>query len=452
MYPPRSEKNKKRKQEQERRLSRFWLALNGLLIFIIIVLGTYFYLDYRTTQGNFNKEQEEQRTPGLYEMPEVSRAEDQPSDAPGDALDEQEPDMNADGQGGDPDDEVQDAAKPESEAEAEDGDGAIVDLTPAEDSVDDGEQVWIHFGGDTIFSGNVAKVLEKQGYDYPYQYVKDLFRADDLTVLNLETPVTDGGTAAENKTFVFKSPPQALDAMAKAGVEAVNLANNHTLDQGVEGLLDTIEHLKKSQIQYVGAGSNQEEAYAPVYFERKGMKIALLGFSRVIPHSDWAAGKNKAGVAAAYDSTLAEKAIREARKKADLVLVVAHWGKERVTKLEQHQTTLAHTFIDAGADLVIGGHPHVMQGIEQYKGKWVVYSTGNFIFTKSNDPKTWETAIFSAKCSKSRDCRLKLTPYFTEIGQPVPMEEKDGSKLLQEVEAMSPGIKINASGEVSTKS
>ncbi|WMT39486.1 CapA family protein [Paenibacillus sp. D2_2] len=251
---------------------------------------------------------------------------------------------------------------------------------------------------------------------------------------------------------MFKSSPKALSELAKAGVDAVNLANNHTLDQGVEGLLDTIQHLKDNKIQYVGAGSNRDEAYAPVYFERKGIKIALFGFSRVIPQNSWMAGKNNAGVAAVYDSTLAVKAIQEARKKADLVLVVTHWGKERVTKLEEHQTNLSHAFIDAGADLVIGGHPHVMQGIEQYKGKWIAYSTGNFIFTKSNDPKTWETAVFSVKCSKNADCQLKLTPYFTEIGQPVPMNEKDGAKMLKEIEALSPGIKIDASGEVRKKS
>lgn len=451
MYPPRSEKNKKRKQEQERRLSRFWLAVNGLLIFIIIVLGTYYYLDYRTVQGNSrNVEQQEQTDPGLYEMPDVSQHENEPSNEGEDSSAQADSALNADGQNDSSTDGLLD--------DTEQGSGNTVDadlngdLEPTSEETVSGDQVLIHFAGDTIFSGNVAKVLEKQGYDYPYQYVKELFQSDDLTVLNLETPVTYGGTAAEDKTFVFKSSPKALEEMVKAGVDAVNLANNHTLDQGVEGLLDTIQHLKDNKIRYVGAGRNSDEAYAPIYFERKGMKIALCGFSRVIPQADWAATKKNAGVAAVYDSTLAVKAIKEARKKADLVLVVTHWGKERVTKLEEHQTNLSHTFIDAGADLVIGGHPHVMQGIENYKGKWVVYSTGNFIFTKSNDPKTWETAVFSAKCSKNGDCKLKLTPYLTEIGQPVPMNEQDGAKMLKDIEVLSPGIKIDASGEVRKKS
>lgn len=117
--------------------------------------------------------------------------------------------------------------------------------------------------------------------------------------------------------------------------------------------------------------------------------------------------------------------------------------------LEKHQTSLAHSFIDAGADLVIGGHPHVLQSIEQYKGKWIAYSTGNFIFTKKSDaPDTWDTAVFEAKCSKKGDCRLKLLPFRTEIGQPVPLKGEEGERLFKKVENLSQNVKINKDGEV----
>nr|WP_316244869.1 CapA family protein [Paenibacillus antibioticophila] len=311
------------------------------------------------------------------------------------------------------------------------------------------ERVVISFGGDTLFSGKVENKLKQAGYDYPYKHVKDLFLQDDLTVLNLETPVTEGGTPEEEKTFVFKSSPKALPEMVRAGVEAVNLANNHILDQGVEGLLDTLEHLSEAGVLHVGAGKNSKEAFAPVYVERNGIRIALCGFSRVIPRKEWAAGKGP-GVAATYDSTQAVKTIEEARDQADLVLVVVHWGKERTVELEKHQTELAHAYIDAGADLVIGGHPHVLQGLESYKGKWIAYSTGNFIFTKSKDPNTWETAVFQASCSKAGDCELKLVPYRTEVGQPVPMNEAERTQLWSELEAISPGVRIKESGEVHT--
>lgn len=115
--------------------------------------------------------------------------------------------------------------------------------------------------------------------------------------------------------------------MSAAGFDAVNLANNHILDQGVEGLVDTLTYLNDYGIAHAGAGMNGTEAYEPAYFERKGMKIALLGFSRVVPVASWKADGNRAGVAEAYDSTRAIAAIQSARKKADLVIVVAHWGR-----------------------------------------------------------------------------------------------------------------------------
>lgn len=415
MYPPRSEKNKQKKKERQRAMSRFWMMLNLSLILIIVILGIYFVLEDRNVKGNADH----------TGIPDSSFIEEPQTD------EEQDPSAIPEENG--QDDPLQGEAAPQSEEDNE---------LSAE------EKLLIHFGGDTIFSDKVASKLNEEGYDYPYEYVRELFLNDDLTVLNLETPVTDRGVGAENKTYVFKSSPKALPEMAKAGIDAVNLANNHSLDQGVEGMLDTIDHLKHNQILHVGAGKNSEEAFAPIYVERKGIKIAICGFSRVIPEESWAAGKKRAGVAATYNSELAVKAIQEARKNADLVFVVVHWGKERTTVLEKHQTSLAHEYIDAGADLVIGGHPHVLQGIEKYNNKWIAYSTGNFIFTKSKDPKTWDTAIFSATCTKKGDCDLSLTPYRTELGRPVPVSDEDRVGILKMVGSLSPGITIDALGNV----
>lgn len=325
------------------------------------------------------------------------------------------------------------------------GSGAVSGLP--EDAA--GATVKLNFAGDVIFAGRVGELLEKKGYDYSYAALDGMFKKDDLTVVNLETPITTGGVGAADKQFVFKGAPKALDALKAAGVDAVNLANNHTLDQGEEGLLDTLGHLSKRSIPYVGAGSDSKEAYSAQYFERKGIKIALLGFTRVMPKIDWSAGANKPGLASAYDSSEALKAIAAARKKADLVVVVVHWGKERVEQYDATQQTLGRSFIDAGADLVMGGHPHVLQGIEPYKGKWIAYSTGNFIFTRSTNPATWETAVFQAECSAKGQCSLQLNPMDAELGQPVPMNDADGQLLLNKVESLSAGlVKIRNDGTV----
>uniref|UniRef100_UPI00046F2B38 CapA family protein n=1 Tax=Paenibacillus forsythiae TaxID=365616 RepID=UPI00046F2B38 len=311
-----------------------------------------------------------------------------------------------------------------------------------------GGTVKLSFAGDVIFAGKVGELLKKKGYDYPYARLGGMFLQDDLSVINLETPVTERGTEA-NKTFVFKSPPEALNALKAAGVDAVSLANNHTLDMGEQGLRDTLDNLVARGIPFVGAGLDSSEAYSAQYFTRKGITIALLGFTRVMPEAGWAAGEGKPGVASAYDSGPALKAIAEARKKADIVAVVVHWGQERRNEPNAVQQSLGRSFIDAGADLVIGGHPHVLQGLEPYKGKWIAYSTGNFIFTRSSTKTTWETAVFQAECNVKGQCSMSLTPFDAKLGQPVPMSAEGGQKLLERVESLSSGkVEIDEEGRV----
>ncbi|WP_232510171.1 CapA family protein [Paenibacillus crassostreae] len=306
-----------------------------------------------------------------------------------------------------------------------------------------------NFAGDMMFAGKVEDKLKMKGYDFPFKYVSKLFQQDDLTIANLESPVTTAGIEASDKQYVFKSSPKALVALKEAGMDGVGLANNHILDQGVSGLLDTLKYLEKSKLQYAGAGKDADEAYAPTYFTRQGVKVALIAVSRVVPKSDWHAGKGNPGVATVYDPTLAIKSIASARMEADIVIVMAHWGEERALNPIGNQSELAHQFVDAGADLVIGSHPHVLQGLEQYKGKWIAYSTGNFIFTKSLTETTWKTAIFSTTCTPEGECRIKLIPFHAELGQPVPMSEEEGQQLFKDIEELSiGGVRINKEGTV----
>lgn len=416
MLQPRSQKYSAEKKRKLQRQGRFWTLVNLTLIVIIGLVVTFSYLNNKYMSGT---------TPPDGEAQPNNTSQSNSSQIPADN------------------------SNPINSPDTDETANNTSSVQPAKNSSN--ETLLINFGGDTIFSGKVAEKMDQKGIDYPFQYVKDLFQKDDLTILNLETPVTTRGIGAKNKQFVFKAHPDALKAMKNAGVDAVNVANNHTLDQGVEGLLDTLDHLKSNKIAFAGAGRNSDEAYAPVYIERKGIKIALLGVSRVLPELGWNARAGKPGLAGVYneDVKLALKSIQDTRKKADIVIVVAHWGKERVTVPDSNQTTLAHSFVDAGADLVVGGHPHVLQGVEQYKGKWIAYSTGNFIFTKATTrPKTWDTAVFQARCTTQGKCDLRMIPFFTEIGQPVPKNAKDGAKLIKEIEKLSPGVKIDANGNM----
>jgi len=482
MYPPRSERGvqkKKRKRKSKSPHKVIW-SINLLLFVCIILVSLYYIIGMKEQQASTNPHDEiasevpadtdaegNERTGESDAGPVTGGTLDEDPDQTPQSDNQESPAASGEKQGSEPadasgtsvagktDQPAQQPEKPEKPASsnassAQDNDkssgSSVVAPQPSGTSGD----VIINIVGDMQFSGKVAEVLDKNGYDYAFAKLGGMFKEDDLTIGNLETPITLGGTGAVNKTFVYKSSPKALAAMVAAGFDAVNLANNHILDQGVEGLVDTLTYLKEYGIEHVGAGMNQDEAYAPVYMERKGMKIALLGFSRVVPETSWKAEGNRAGVAEAYSSVAAVKAIKEARKHADLVIVVAHWGEERVSTPNSDQTRLAHEFVDAGADLIIGGHPHVLQGVELYKGKWIAYSTGNFIFSRSTTEETWKTAVFQARCSADAKCSMKVVPYEAGLGQAIPMEAEAAQLLLEQMTTLSPGIRFEPNGAAAT--
>lgn len=308
----------------------------------------------------------------------------------------------------------------------------------------------IGFVGDVLFGGKVADLLAQKGYSYPYSDVSHWLQQPDLTVANLETPITERGTPRDKK-YVFRSSPQALPELISSGIDAVSLANNHVLDYGEEGLIDTLHFLDEAGIHRMGAGKNSEEAYQPLFLNKKGVRIALFSFSRVLPDPSWAAGRNQPGIAAAYDPKLAIAAIEKAQRLADIVVVTVHWGVELKEQPEDYQQAIAHRFIDAGADLVVGTHPHVLQGLENYKGKWIAYSLGNFIFTSSTNSATQKTAILTATCTKEAKCSLHLRPIFTQWAHPVPMNEADGKKLIAHINRISINGLVQTNGNVMIK-
>ncbi|MGF9698310.1 CapA family protein [Paenibacillus sp. MABNR03] len=468
MYPPRSNRSNQKKKEKRARRRIIWM-INLFLIAAIGGVGIFYAAGI----------QKQQAEPATNEAVVEQQPADREDAKGGEQVESPEADsdvkpedsgLNSPETGTPEDESVSSGSEPtgsggkKSEQESKSGSKGTETAKPSDpkenDSSDNkttvplptgsGKNVTINFVGDIQFSGKVAELLDKNGYEYPFAKLGSLFNNDDLTVGNLETPITLGGTAAADKTYVYKSSPKALAAMADAGFDAVNLANNHILDQGVEGLVDTLTYLQEYGMAHTGAGMNKEEAYAPAYLERKGIKIALLGFSRVVPEASWKAEGNRAGVAEAYNSTGAVSAIQEARQKADLVIVIAHWGEERVSTPNEDQTRLAHEFVDGGADLVIGGHPHVLQGVEFYKGKWIAYSTGNFIFSKSTTEETWKTAVFQAECSAEAKCSMKVIPYEAGLGQAIPMLGEANKLLLEQMTRLSPGIRFDADGVAST--
>jgi poly-gamma-glutamate capsule biosynthesis protein CapA/YwtB (metallophosphatase superfamily) len=312
-----------------------------------------------------------------------------------------------------------------------------------------GSPVKLAFVGDVLLASKVESEMLKYGYDYPYSAVKDYLQQADYTLANLETPVTERGQA-QQKEYAYRSSPLALPALASSGIDLVNLANNHVMDYGTEGLLDTFKALDNAGVKRIGAGKDAEEAYKPVIVEKQGMKIAFLGFSRVVPEQSWKASKVHPGVAETYDYRVAVDAIQKAKEQADLVVVIAHWGVERDDYPDKYQKELSHRYIDAGADLIVASHPHVLQGFENYKGKWIAYSLGNFIFTQNENPKTWDSLILEATCTKEKKCDLHAVPVLTKLAKPELMAAEQGAKLLEHLTKISIGARVDANGQIHT--
>ncbi len=255
--------------------------------------------------------------------------------------------------------------------------------------------VVLRFGGDCLMAAHYEEAV---GDDAGYAFRDfSLLKTADIAMLNLECPVTLRGSKIP-KPFNFRMKPGFLHALPDAGVTLVNIANNHIFDYGREGLFDTISYLDSVGLKHVGAGRNAAEAYRPVVLSRRGIRIGFLGFygGGEAP----AAGSRSPGVAR-RDLARAVESIRLLRSldSVDVVIVNLHWGTELATAPDPGQREFAHRLIDAGADAVIGHHPHVLQGIERYGKGVIVYSLGNFLFG-GNERSTYTTGLFEMRITR----------------------------------------------------
>jgi len=261
----------------------------------------------------------------------------------------------------------------------------VSDITLEDESGTDSDSCTLLFAGDVYLSSHVLNAYDKAGgiAGVLDEGIRAEIEAADIFMVNQEFPFTERGTPAADKQFTFRLPMDRFHIIKEMGVDIVTLANNHILDYGEEGLLDSCAVLEKEGIPYVGAGENLERAKKLETITVGNRTIGFLGTSRVYMDGSWAAGPNHPGVFSTYDSRQAVAAIKEARELCDYLVVYVHWGVERETTPKEYQRTMGREYIDAGADLVIGSHPHVLQPVEYYNDKPIVYSLGNFVFGSS---------------------------------------------------------------------
>ncbi|MCR2806523.1 CapA family protein [Paenibacillus soyae] len=330
------------------------------------------------------------------------------------------------------------------------GDASPPSSMPEEEPVDGEaeERVSLSFVGDMLPGEYIADIMAQNGYDFPYQKALLYLSEPDLMVGNLELPITTRGTPVEGTPYVYKGSPETLPAMRDAGFDVMSLANNHALDQGLEGMRDTMKHLTDAGIGFMGVGENDKEAFAPLIRETKGVKVAFIGVSEVIPFAGMKADSNVPGIAETYETTRAVASIKSATDEADIVVVMVHWGEDGKDTPENYQKNMARAYIDAGADLVIGSHPHVLQGFERYKGKWIAYSLGNFVYASNPSGAHGETGVLDAVCGPEGDCELKFNPMQVIQSQPTPLEGDLAVALLSRLSSISIGAEVRSDGSI----
>ena len=243
-------------------------------------------------------------------------------------------------------------------------------------------QLTIAAAGDVCFTGARYFTYPYSATSYPFSSSYRIFQRADFAFVNLECALTTRTTAMP-KRFTFKGRPAFAASLANAGIDAVSLGNNHAADFGRASVVDTMRALARAGVAFSGAGTSAATALRPASLSSNGHRVAFIAATDIIP-SGFAATSRLPGVGVARPPTRLLYEVRRANRTHDVVVVMIHWGTERSTVPSSRQRALARALIDAGADIVLGSHPHVWQPCEMYRGRFIAYSLGNFVFFPGN--------------------------------------------------------------------
>lgn len=288
------------------------------------------------------------------------------------------------------------------------------------------------FAGDVHFTGRTGPLLEEPRS--AFGPIARVLGDGDLTVVNLETAVTERGTP-EPKTYHFRAPASAYDALRAAGIDAVSIANNHALDYGRVGLLDTLNSARAARFPVFGAGRNVAEAYAPWLTTVAGTRIAVIGLSQVHNLSEqWKATSTRSGIAMAFDRERVVAAVTAARRQADLVIVFLHWGVEGSSCPSGEMKSLAKVLAGAGADIVVGTHAHTLLADGWLGRTYVHYGLGNFLWYSTSH--TTDSGVLRLTVRGRQVVRNEFLPAAVSgNGQPLLVSGAAAEKIRDKVAA-----------------
>lgn len=311
--------------------------------------------------------------------------------------------------------------------------------------------VTIGFCGDVMLGRLVGETIANKPYTYVWGNVLPLLQGHDLNVANLETTLTKS-TGAVPKVFNYKSDPRNVRALVEGNIQVVNLANNHILDFGVEGLKDTLHSLNSAGILHVGAGMNLVEARKPVIVERNGLKIGIIGFTDNEP--GWAANDQQPGVNYFNVSQLqkVQYEITQLKPRVDVVIVSLHWGGNWATAPSHEFQAFARALVHSGVNIIHGHSAHIPQGIEMYNDALIMYSTGDFVDDYAVDPapelRNDRSFLFVVQCTATGVQRLQLVPVIIKDMQVTIADGVDAVESLQLMinRSLQMGTQLSADG------
>ena len=317
------------------------------------------------------------------------------------------------------------------------------------------DEITLAFAGDVSFAEEYTnmEVLRQRGGDirdcFDEFLLKEIQDAD-IFMLNNEFPYTDRGTPKEGKTYTFRAHPESVKHLYDMGIDIVSVANNHVYDYGEVSLLDTLTTLEEAAMPYVGAGRNMVEAVKPVYFIANDYKIAYVSATQ-IEQGDYpdtkGAGKNSAGVFRCWNPEKLYGVVADAKENSDFVVVYIHWGTELSETLHWAQTDQAAGLVEAGADLIIGDHPHCLQEIAYIDDVPVVYSMGNFWFNS----KTQDTGLFKVTIDETGIKSLQFVPAIQSNCSTNIASDSDSSRILNYIQSLSPTVTIDNQGYITKR-
>jgi poly-gamma-glutamate capsule biosynthesis protein CapA/YwtB (metallophosphatase superfamily) len=305
------------------------------------------------------------------------------------------------------------------------------------------DEIVINAVGDVMLAGKWATTIRKNCYESSFSAVAAEFKMGDITIANLESPIAHSGSEYTEKRFRFRAEPGVAAALKRSGINLVTLANNHSMDFGGAALNETMAHLGSAGIAWIGAGVNLDEARKMALYTIKGKKIAFLGYSLTQP-TEFFAGRDRPGTTPGFEKIFVED-ISRARQQADYVIVSFHWGTEGKSAVQPYQRVAAHKAIDAGADVIIGHHPHVLRGIERYKTGIVFYSLGNFTFASKSGSADASVIVRLRMSDAKREAELlPLDILHHRVGfQPQRVSGKQAAQIIERLNNLSAPLKTN---------